>query len=54
MVQETKTMCIVFASMTNYSNWKRQIALATNEQGFAFVLDLKIYCSQLKFNKDEK
>jgi len=30
MVQEMKTVFIVFASMTNYSNWKRRIALATN------------------------
>ena len=30
MEQETKMVFIAFASMTNYSNWKRQIALAGN------------------------
>ena len=30
MEQETKMVFIAFASMTNYSNWKCQIALAAN------------------------
>lgn len=33
MEQETKMVFIAFASMTNYSNWKRQIALAYNGSG---------------------
>ena len=30
MEQETKMVFIAFASITNYSNWKCQIALAAN------------------------
>ena len=33
MEQETKMVFIAFASMTNYSNWKCQIALAANAFG---------------------
>ena len=32
MEQETKMVFIAFASMTNYSNWKYQIALAANHK----------------------
>jgi len=35
MEQETKMVFIAFASMTNYSNWKCQIALAANGSGIA-------------------
>lgn len=35
MEQETKMVFIAFASMTNYSNWKCQIALAGNGSGIS-------------------
>ena len=37
MEQETKMVFIAFASMTNYSNWKCQIALAANVSGLCVV-----------------
>ena len=42
MEQETKMVFIAFASMTNYSNWKCQIALAANEQGLPSVVAIEI------------
>jgi len=41
MEQETKMVFIAFASMTNYSNWKCQIALAANVEALAMVGNLK-------------
>ena len=40
MEQETKMVFIAFASMTNYSNWKCQIALAGNVPQVYLVRDL--------------
>ena len=37
MEQETKMVFIAFASMTNYSDWKCQIALAANVSGLCVV-----------------
>lgn len=51
MEQETKMVFIAFASMTNYSNWKCQIALAAN---LAAVKSAAMYLKKFKLVKNRQ